>query len=136
MPHFPALAVRLLSIFALAFVLPSCTIRVTTKETTDTTSNVTGTTSGKSWVSRDGLVNHDRKVEMFAHVNFDNLMQDLASGQGEYLTSFGTLLGIPDDQRGDFLAFMQAHASSLLVSHDMTSNVFAYSPRDVFQAQR
>jgi len=77
-----------------------CTLKATIQQTTDTTSNMTGTTSSAhSWVTEDGLLKPQYKAIAFVTDNQSNLQRDLAAGHGEYLTSLGTLLGVPAHQQ-------------------------------------
>ena len=85
-----------------------CTIKATLKEITDTTSNITGTTSGQAWWNEDGQIKPDFKTTAFVTLNQDNLQQDLAAGRGEYLSSVSRLLGVPDEQRPMFFSTVQA----------------------------
>lgn len=110
---------RFIPLVALALVLPACTFKGTTKETTDTTSNITGTTSGKSWFE-GGLVKKDQEVNAFAHLNFENLKQDMAAGHGEYVASLGSLMGIAPAHQDDFCALTQAHYTTLIRSEQTT----------------
>src|SRR5262245_24517422 len=93
-----------------------CTLKATVKQTTDTTSNITGTTSGRSWFNEDGLLNPEHKLTAFAALNQTNVEQDLARGQGEYLTSLGTLMGLPNDRQAAFQAKAQGAFQTLLTS--------------------
>ena len=76
-------------------LLSACSTKATFKETTDTTSNITGTTSGRVWWNEDGLLKPEHKVAAFTAYNAQNLEEDLARGQGEYLASLHTLMGTP-----------------------------------------
>jgi hypothetical protein len=93
-----------------------CTLKGTIKETTDTTSNVTGTTSGRTWFTEDGLLHPEHKLTAFMALNQTNVEQDLARGQGEYVTSLGTLLGLSDDQQAAFHAKAQGAFETLMTS--------------------
>ncbi len=79
--------------FSLVLLLSACSFKATFKETTDTTSNITGTTSGRIWWNEDGLLNPEHKVAAFTAYNADNLQADTAHGQGEYLASLDRLSG-------------------------------------------
>jgi DUF3015 family protein len=92
---------------ALLLISTGCTLKGTTDETTDTTSNITGTTSGRIWWNEDGLLNPEHKAIAFATYNEANLEQDLARGQGEYLSSMGTLLGVAPAAQPAFQAAAQ-----------------------------
>jgi hypothetical protein len=109
----------LFTIAVLALAVSACTFKGTTKQTTDTTSNITGTTSGKSWFG-DGIVRNDQEVQTFADLNFDNLTQDMAMGRGEYLASLGSLMGVAPASRDEFFAFTQAHYATLVCSERTT----------------
>ncbi|MCS6291061.1 MAG: DUF3015 family protein [Nitrospira sp.] len=81
---------------SLLLLLSACSFKATFKETTDTTSNITGTTSGRIWWNEDGLLKPEHKVAAFTAYNADNLQADAASGQGEYLASLNPLTGAAD----------------------------------------
>ena len=100
---------RLLFIGAIVLILPACTIRGTTQQTTDTTQNTTVSTSGKSWITEDGPVRQGEAVNAFAALNYDNLKNDMAAGGGEYLASLGTLMGIAEAQQPAFFHIAQGH---------------------------
>lgn len=85
-----------------------CTLKATLNQTTDTTSNVTGTTSGSAWWNEDGQLKPDFKATAFVALNQENLRQDLAAGRGEYLTSVSRLLGIPEERQPVFFSTVQA----------------------------
>jgi Protein of unknown function (DUF3015) len=85
-----------------------CTLKATINQTTDTTSNITGTTSGAGWWNEDGQIKPDFKATAFISFNHANLQQDLAAGQGEYLASMSKLLGVPDDRQQAFFSVVQA----------------------------
>jgi hypothetical protein len=97
----------------LALLASGCTLKATFKETTDTTSNITGTTSGHAWWNEDGLLLPEHKAVAFATYNESNLEQDLARGQGEYVTSLGALLGVPSGQQSAFQAKAQSAFDTL-----------------------
>ena len=94
----------------------SCTLKGTINETTDTTSNVTGTTSGRTWFTEDGLLHPEHKLTAFMALNQTNVEQDLARGQGEYVASLSTLLGLPNDQQAAFHAKAQGAFETLITS--------------------
>ncbi|MCX5721330.1 MAG: DUF3015 family protein [Nitrospirae bacterium] len=102
---------------ALILCSSGCTLKGTIKETTDTTSNVTGTTSGRTWFTEDGLLHPEHKLTAFTALNQTNLEQDLARGQGEYVASLATLLGVPNDQQAAFHAQAQGAFETLITSN-------------------
>jgi hypothetical protein len=91
-----------------------CTIKATLEEITDTTSNITGTTSGAAWWSEDGQIKPDFKAAAFVAFNQTNLQQDLAAGRGEYLGSIGRLLGVPADREPAFFSAAQASYTTMV----------------------
>ena len=95
----------------LMLVGSGCTLKGTVKQFTDTTSNVTGTTSGHAWWNEDGFLLPEHKAIAFATYNEANLEQDVARGQGEYLTSMGTLLGVAPDAQPKFQTAAQERFS-------------------------
>ena len=75
---------------------------------TETISNFLSSTSGRSWFTEDGLIKTDHRVQAFMAFNFENIKQDMAKGQGEYLDSLSTLMEIPADRRATFYAHAQS----------------------------
>ena len=106
----------LICMTALMLFAVGCTLKGTIKQTTDTTSNVTGTTSGRTWFTEDGLLHPEHKLTAFTALNQTNVEQDLARGQGEYLTSLGTLLGLSNDRQAAFHAKAQGAFETLMTS--------------------
>jgi hypothetical protein len=91
-----------------------CSIRATTDQILDTTSNVTGTTSSaRSWFRDDGLVKPDFKTTAFVSFNHANLSQDLAAGRGEYLAAASALLGVSAERQPAFFSAAQAHYAGM-----------------------
>src|SRR5690242_10644473 len=80
-------------------VLAGCTITGTINEILDTTTNVTVSTSGRTWWNEDGLLKSEHKAIAFAAYNQSSLEQDIAKGGGEYLASLSALLGVSDSGR-------------------------------------
>ena len=106
----------LICITVLLMISSGCTLKGTINETTDTTSNVTGTTSGRTWFTEDGLLHPEHKLTAFMALNQTNVEQDLARGQGEYVTSLGTLLGLSNDQQAAFQGKAQGDFETLMTS--------------------
>jgi hypothetical protein len=92
----------------LMLLASGCTLKGTVKQITDTTSNVTGTTSGRTWFTEEGIVKPDFKVTAFVALNAENLRHDMASGQGEYLSSVSNLLNVPTERQAEFFTVIQA----------------------------
>jgi hypothetical protein len=91
-----------------------CTLKGTTQEITDTTSNITASTSGRTWWNEDGLLNSEHKTIAFATYNQANVEQDVARGSGEYLASLGALLGTTGDTQPRFQANAQEQFLTLI----------------------
>lgn len=108
---------RLACLMTLFLLSTGCTLKGTINEITDTTSNVTGTTSGRTWFTEDGLLHPEHKLTAFTALNQMNIEQDLARGQGDYVTSLGTLLGLSDDQQAAFHAKAQEAFETLVTSN-------------------
>src|SRR5262245_49648627 len=85
----------------LVLALSACSI-------TETINNILSSTSGRSWFTEDGQLKSEHRVQAFMAFNFENIKQDMAKGQGEYLDSLSTLMEIPSDHRASF----NAHAQS------------------------
>ncbi len=73
-----------------------------------------GISTGTSGCTNDGKIMGDSKTVMFAELNFDNLSQEMAQGQGEHLASLATLMGVPAEHQGAFFAMTQERYTSLV----------------------
>ena len=112
---------RLLTLLSLAVsVLTGCTITGTIQEILDSTTNVTVSTSGRTWWNEDGLLKSEHKAVAFAAYNQSNLEQDIANGRGEYLASLSSLLGVRESGRSAFAFGAQSQFQSLMLADDMT----------------
>ncbi|MBX3235578.1 MAG: DUF3015 family protein [Nitrospiraceae bacterium] len=92
----PSRITTCLSTLCVPLLFAACSFKATFKETTDTTSNITGTTSGRTWWNEDGILKPEHKIAAFAAYSHENLETDLARGRGEYLASLETLLDMPN----------------------------------------
>jgi hypothetical protein len=70
--------------------------------------------SGTSGCTNDGQIWASEKVNVFTALNFDNLAQEMAQGQGEHLTSLATLMGIPEENHQVFFAMTQENYTTLV----------------------
>lgn len=86
-----------------------------------------GISTGTSGCTNDGKIFTAEKVNVFAAINFDNLSQEMAQGQGEHLASLATLMGIPADQHPAFFAMTQEKYTTLVQAGET-------SPKAVVQA--
>ena len=101
-------------------VLTGCTITGTIQEILDSTTNVTVSTSGRTWWNEDGLLKSEHKAVAFAAYNQSNLEQDIANGRGEYLASLSSLLGVSESGRSAFAFGAQSQFQSLMLADDVT----------------
>jgi len=79
-----------------------------------------GITSGTSNCVSGGVVKSQREQAAFAEVNFQDLKRNMASGGGEFLTSFATLLGCEDNAKPVLAKMTQAKYESILPSEKST----------------
>ena len=93
----------------------------TTKATIDTFAEFTSSTSPSDWVNADGMIKEDQKARLFASVVFENLEQDIARGNGEYLTCLGVLMKIPAKEQEEFMARTQSSYPLLFVAERRTA---------------
>ena len=73
-----------------------------------------GISFGTSGCTSDGKVMAEQKTTMFAQLNFENLSQEMAQGQGEHLASLATLMGVPAEHQAAFFAMTQERYTSLV----------------------
>lgn len=79
-----------------------------------TFSNTFGISSGTSGCTNDGKIMVEQKTTLFAELNFENLSQEMAQGQGEHLASLATLMGVPAEHQAEFFAMTQERYTSLV----------------------
>jgi hypothetical protein len=104
------------------FLMMGCTVTIsacTTKLSPNPTDTTSSTTPGV-YFTQDGILRADQKVDAFATFNCENLKDEMARGQGEYLTSLGTLLDVPEDRRAEFYTLMRERYP-VLVPSDRTT---------------
>ena len=87
-----------------ALVVSACN---TSKATLDTFAKFTSSTSPGEWINADGVIQDSQKARLFTAIAFENLEQDIARGNGEYLTSLAVLLKVPAGERDEFMARTQ-----------------------------
>ena len=96
----------------------------TSKATADTFAKFTSSTSPGEWINADGVIQDSQKARLFTAVAFENLEQDIARGQGEYLTSLAVLLKIPPGEQDEFRARAQLTYPLLIDSNQRTAEHF------------
>ncbi len=89
-------------------------LAATTNGTFD--SQTFGITSGTSNCTVGGVVKAEREQAAFAEVNFQDLKRNMASGGGEFLTSFSTLMGCEDSAKPVFFKMTQEKLEVILPS--------------------
>ena len=118
------------------FVLSACN---TTKATVDTFAKFTSSTSPGEMFDADGYVKQSQKARLFTAVAFENLEQDIARGNGEYLTSLAVLLKIPAGKQDEFSIHSQSNYSLLFAPDIRTAEKLLAtlnSKREDLQADR
>ncbi len=95
-----------------------CTLKASTESLTDTMTNFLSSTTPGAWFNEDGLIKPDQRINVFVAINYETLQQDMAQGEGEYLTALGTLLEIPDEKMPSFKARAQEQFRVIHTSSD------------------
>jgi hypothetical protein len=119
------MSIMTLKVFVGALVLASVGLVAsacnTTKATVDTFAKFTSSTSPEEFFNADGVVQESQRARLFTAVVFENLEQDIARGNGEYLTSLGVLLKIPEGEQDEFRARSQSVYPLLFASDRRTA---------------
>jgi len=92
----------------------------TSKATVDTFAKFTSSTSPGEFMNADGVVQESQKARLFTAVVYENLEQDIARGNGEYLTSLVVLLKIPAGEQDEFRTLSQSEYPLLFASDRRT----------------
>ena len=93
----------------------------TSKATVDTFAKFTSSTSPGDWMNADGVIQESQKARLFAAVAFENLEQDIARGNGEYVRSLAVLMKIPAGEQDEFRSLSQRQYSRLFASDRRTA---------------
>ena len=93
----------------------------TSKATVDTFAKFTSSTSPGDWMNADGVIQESQKARLFAAVAFENLEQDIARGNGEYVRSLAVLMKIPAGEQDEFRSLSQGQYSRLFASDRRTA---------------
>ena len=101
-------------IAALGLCASACTV------VTDPSSGASGASSGSSGGSSSSD-NTSQQTSEFARANLEQLRNDMAAGQGEYLDSLATLLGVSSSQQPAFFTFTKDKFSVLFPSEQTTA---------------
>lgn len=103
---------------SVGLVISACN---TSKATVDTFAKFTSSTSPGEFINADGVVHESQKARLFTAVVFESLEQDIARGNGEYLTSLAVLLKIPAGEQDEFRTLSQSEYSLLFASDRQTA---------------
>ena len=93
----------------------------TAKATVDTFAKFTSSTSPEEWINADGVITDSQKARLFTVVVFENLEQDIARGNGEYLTSMAILMRVPPGEQDKFRTRAQSNHSALFAPDRRTT---------------
>ncbi|MFQ5542863.1 MAG: DUF3015 domain-containing protein [Nitrospiria bacterium] len=80
-----------------------------------------GITSGTSNCDASGVILAERADDVFVVQNFDSLAKEMATGEGEHLTTLAGLLGCSADKNTEFASFTQQNYEAIFVSDQTTS---------------
>lgn len=75
-----------------------------------------GISTGTSGCTNNGQIVKNEQVNVFASINFENLSQEMAQGQGEHLASLATLLGISAEDQPAFFSLAQERYAALITA--------------------
>lgn len=103
----------------LGLAVPACN---TTKATADTIVKFSSSTSPGELFTSDGLVARDQQVALYTAIVFENLQQDVARGDGQYLASLAVLLDVPPDRQHEWVLATQSQYSVLFASGRTKAN--------------
>jgi hypothetical protein len=77
-------------------------------------------TSGTSGCGKSGLVMAESEQNMFVENNFQTLAKEMATGEGESLTTLAGLMGCSSDQTEHFAVFTKDNYNSIFKSEQDT----------------
>ena len=80
-----------------------------------------GISSGTSGCTEDGAVKLVRAAEVFAEVNLETLRLEMATGRGEYVTAFASLLAPTSAQQAELVSLFQSSYGDLFPTAETTS---------------
>lgn len=111
----------------------------TTKATIDSTVKFFSSTSPDSMFTADGMVAQRQKVNLFAGVAYENLRQEAAAGEGQYVTSLATLYQVPMEKHRVFGQLLQRKhgelfTASLTEDHSAHLNMVRVLDRELMAA--
>ena len=99
----------LVSVVVLASTVLVVSACNTTKATVDTFAKFTSSTIPGEWIDADGVITDSQKARLFTAIAYENLEQDIARGNGEYLTSLAVLMKVPPGEQEMFRTHTQSN---------------------------
>ncbi len=93
----------------------SCSFTNTIEKSFDFTSS----TTPSSWYF-PGELQKQQKIVYFSRANFSRLKEDMASGQGKYLTSLATLMEVPQAHHQEFFSLTKENFHGLFPNEQVT----------------
>lgn len=93
----------------------SCSFTNTIEKSFDFTSS----TTPSSWYF-PGELQKQQKIVYFSRANFSRLKEDMASGQGKYLTSLATLMEVPQALHQEFFSLTKENFHGLFPNEQVT----------------
>lgn len=90
-----------------------------------TTNQFLGISFNSLGCDETNVVTNEYQRKAFMTANLDNLSQDIAQGQGEYLTALAALMGIPQNEHPAFFALTQHNASTLVSTSNSADDMYA-----------
>ncbi len=110
-----AIIKKLFGACLLGLLASACSLTNTIEKSFDFTSSTTP--SGWYFPSE---VQKQQKIVYFSRANFNRLKEDMASGQGKYLTSLATLMDVPPAQHEQFFAVSKFHYYEVFPNEHVT----------------
>ncbi len=83
-------------------------------------SQLFGVSSGTSNCDKPDSFFASEKINTFVADNMDNLANDIAKGQGEYLDTLAVLMEVPDQKRPELYATLQTNFKTIYPSPETT----------------
>jgi hypothetical protein len=77
--------------------------------------------SGTLECEKPGRFASKEQLNKYVAENMDNLANDIAKGQGEYLNTLAVLMEVPEDSRAEFYVKLQSNFSRIYPSTNVTS---------------
>jgi hypothetical protein len=81
--------------------------------------NTLGMTSGTSGCEKHSLVKNERAVEHFVEANYNNLMVEMAKGEGEYVQALAYVMGCDENSVSQFSTMTRKNYGSIFTSDDV-----------------